>query len=334
MPHRATRLQRADSAGRFAGVRMALAVEAPGALDALAALAVQALAEGLPALAAAGAGTAVLVEHLQATRYQHASRMLGVLAAVGPDADSGGADGLLAWSGALVAHDYGVLPSWPRADFATLMERAQRAPPDVALALGCALGEVCERNGHDAEFAALQALLAGVEVQPGASPFWCGYWAITCAWQLVSFGKSREALQRLETAQALAAAHGLKGLGVNAALQRARLIECRRDPAKALALAGEAVAHGDPARTSLWWADQADIRCRVALHAADFHAAVGHARRAVGYLQTAGVWPGAACLSVALSGSLIPPAVSSRFEPSSARIFWTSSALTSGRLMS
>ena len=273
------------------GLRL-LAAEAPDALDRVAAVAVQALADGDTGLAAAGAGIVVLTEHLQAALYRHAPRMLSVLAATGPDAAAATDLGLLAWAGAAVAHDYGVLPSWPRPDIAMLMERARQAPADVALALACALGELCERNGADAEFAALQAQVAAAEVQVDASAFWRGHWSLVCAWHLNSFARPDEALQRLESAQVLALDQGLHILGANAALQRARLIECRRDPAAALALADQAVMRGDPARTPLWWADHADVRCRVALHAADFHAAVGHARRAIGYLQTAAVWPG------------------------------------------
>ena len=126
----------------------AVAAESEGALDTLAALALRAQAEGDSAVAAAAAGLAVLVEHLQSSRYAHAPRMLAVLAEAGPVAAEGG-DGLLAWAGAAVAHDYGVLPSWPGADVSMLMERAQRAPADVALAVACAVGEICERNGHD-----------------------------------------------------------------------------------------------------------------------------------------------------------------------------------------
>jgi tetratricopeptide (TPR) repeat protein len=291
MPPAQTHRQ-AELSSRFVSVRAALCSEAPDALDRLAALAVQALADGDLPLAAASAGTVVLAEHLQSAIYRHAPRMLGVLAAVGPDSAAVAADGLLAWAGAAVAHDYGVLPSWPRPDIATLMERAQQAATDTVLALACALGEVCERSGADAEFAALHAQVAAFEVQPGASAFWRGHWAIVCAWHLVSFAKPQEALQRLEFAQALAAQDRLHGLAATAALQRARLIEWRRDPAKALALAEQAVSSGDPARTPLWWADHADIQCRVALQSLDFHAAVGHARRAAGHLQTAGVWPG------------------------------------------
>ena len=292
MPHRTTSAPPSVLASRFQDVRAALSAESPGALDRIAALAVQALDRKDLLVAAASAGMAVLVEHLEWAVHRHAPRMLAILAAVGPDAASAGADGLYSWAGAAVAHDYGVLPSWPAADIGMMMERAQHAPDDAALALGCALGEVCERNGKDADFAALQAQLSGVEVQPGVSPFWRGHWSIACAWHLHSFGKMAEALQRLEMAQALAAAHGLTRLGATAGLQRARLIECRRDPPKAVALAEQAVAHGDPAQTPLWWADQADVHSRIALNALDFHAAVGHARRAVGYTQAAGVWPG------------------------------------------
>lgn len=291
MPHRTGITDRSNLAGRFLTLRLALADEAPGAVDQLAALAVLALAQGDLPLAAAGAGTVVLAEHLQWTLHHHTPRMLGVLAAAGPDAAAAGADALLAWAGAAVAHDYNVLPSWPRADIGMLMERAQRAPTDVALALGCALVEVCERNGEDTEFAALQARLAGFEVQPVASPYWRGHLGVVCAWYLNSFGKVDEASQRLEVAQALAAARGLKNLGAVVALNRARLIEWRRDPAKAGVLAEQAVAQGDPARTPLWFADQADVRCRIALAARDFHAAVGHARRGVGYVQAAAAWP-------------------------------------------
>jgi hypothetical protein len=269
----------------------AIAAESEGALDALAAFALRAQSEGDSAVAAAAAGLAVLVEHLQSSRYAHAPRMLALLAEAGPMAAEGG-DGLLAWAGAAVAHDYGVLPSWPGADVSMLMERAQRAPADVALAVACALGEVCERNGQDAEFAMLQAQMEAVEAQPDASPFWRGHWTIVSAWHLQSFSYVEAAAARLAEAQALAATHGLAGLGAVADLQRARLVEWRRDPAAALALAERAMATADPAGTPLRFADRADVRCRVAMRGSDFHAAVGHARRAAGYLQAAAVWPG------------------------------------------
>src|SRR4051794_1922049 len=105
-----------ESSSRLQTVCLALASEAPDGLDRMAAMAVRALADGDLPLAAASAGAAVLVEHVQAAIYRHAPRMLGVLAAAGPDAAATGADGLLAWAGAAIAHDYGVLPSWPRPD--------------------------------------------------------------------------------------------------------------------------------------------------------------------------------------------------------------------------
>ncbi|MEI8031655.1 MAG: hypothetical protein WCH35_17920 [Comamonadaceae bacterium] len=277
--------------GQLLAVLKTIALEAPDALDSTAALALQSQADGDLPLAAAAAGVVVLTEHLQAGLYKHAMRMIGVLAAVGPDAASGN-DGLLAWAGAAVAHDYGVLPSWPAANLALLMERAMRAPTDFGLALACALGEVCERNGEDAEFAAIQAQVATLEVSPDASAFWQGHWSIVCAWHLCAFAKIDEARGRFEKAQALAATHGLTGLATHTALQRARLIEWRNDPAAALVLANQAVARGDPARTPLWFADLADVHCSAALRVSDFHAAVGHARRANGYLQLSSVWPG------------------------------------------
>ena len=292
MSHRTTSAPRSELAPQFLELRAALAAESPGALELLAALAMHAFARGDLLVATASAGAAILVEHLQWAVHRHAPRMLGILADAGPDAASAGSDGLFAWAGAAVAHDYGVLPSWPAADVGMLMERAQHASNDAALALGCALGEVCERNGADAEFAALYAQIAAFEVQAGASPLWRGYWSIACAWHLHSFGKLAEAAQRLELALTLAAEHGLAGLGSTAALQCARLIECRRDPARALALADRAVARGDPSSTPLWWADRDDVRCRIALNRFDFHAAVGHARRAVGHVRAAAVWPG------------------------------------------
>ena len=79
--------------------------------------------------------------------------------------------------------------------------------------------------------------------------------------------------------------------GRGGGLQRARLIEWRTDPARASALVDQAIALGDPAATPLWFADQADVRCRIALNARDFHAALGHARRAVGFSQAAAAWP-------------------------------------------
>jgi hypothetical protein len=247
----------------------AVALELPAALDRTAALATQALAEGDLSLAAACAGIVVLTEHLQAALYVHAMRMLGVLAAAGPGAAAEGSDGLLAWAGAAIAHDYGVLPSWPPASVAMLMERARQAPSDVGLALACALGEVCERNGEDAEFAAIQAQVAAMAIQPDASPFWRGHWAIVSAWHLCAFAKVAEARRCFEVAHELATAHGLIGLATQAALQRARLVEWRSDPAAALSLADAAVGAGDPARTPLWFADQADVHCCVALSALD-----------------------------------------------------------------
>ncbi len=278
--------------GRLLAALQALSLEVPDALDRTAALAVQAQAEGDLAQAAAAAGIVVLTEHLQAARYQHTMRMLGILTEVGADAAAGSGTALLAWSGAAIAHDYGVLPSWPAANFAMLIERARDAPTDVVLALACALGEVCERNGQDAEFASIQALVAALAVRPDASPFWRGHWAIVAAWHLCAFAKVDEAHHSFEVASALATGHGLGGLATQVALQRARLIEWRRDPAAALTLAGEAVATGDPARMPLWFADLADVHCCVALRAFDFHAALGHARRAIGHLQMSDVWPG------------------------------------------
>jgi len=276
----------------LAFLRAAMSRETPGALDECAALAVRALSEGQPARAAAAAGTALLMEHLRSVKYLHAPRMLGVLASVGPDACDAGDDGLLAWAGAAIAHDYGVLPSWPRPDISTLVERAVLATADVSLALACALGEVCERNGHDAEFCILQAQMAGIETHADASPLWRGYWAITTAWTLVSAGRRDDGARKLADAESLAAQHGLPELGVNAGLQRARLVEWRRDPEAALVLAEAAVVRGNPAAAPLWWADHADIQCRIALRAANFHEAVGHARRAAGFLRAAAVWPG------------------------------------------
>ena len=281
-----------DPAARFAAARSAVAVEEPGSVEAMARLAIAALAAGELPLAAAAAGTVVLVEHLTAALYRHSAEMLGVLADVGAEAAGAGDAGLIAWAGAAVAHDYGVLPSWPRADPVLLLERVQRAPADIALMLACALGEICERNGEDAAFAALQAQMAAVEAAGDAPPFWRGHWAIVCAWHLASFARTDEAMGLLAIAQAFATQHALRELGAAAALQCARLAVWRSDPVEALALADRAVACGDPARTPLWFADRADVRCRIALRALDFHAAVGHARRAVGYLQAGRVWPG------------------------------------------
>ena len=283
-------LSPAELVNRFRAARVALTLEFAGAVDALAALALEALAQDAKPLAAACAGMTVLAEHVIWEQHCHMPRMLTVLSATGPES-AVGADALCAWAGAAVAHDYGELPTWPAPDFAALLDRLGEAPPDIALALGCALGEVCERNGRDADFAALRAKLAGVELRAGASPFWRGHWSIVCAWHLVSFAKIDEALVRLEGAQTLAATHDLRSLGANAALQRARLIECHRDSAKAMVLANQALARGHALRTPLWWADEADVRCRIALHERDFHAAVGHARRAMGFVQVAAVWP-------------------------------------------
>lgn len=282
----------AQRSGELLAVMQALSAQAPGALDRAAALALRAQAEGQLHLAVAAAGLVVLVEHLQASAYRHAMAMLGLLAAAGPQAAGSSADGLLAWAGASIAHDYGVLPSWPPANVALLMERAGSAPGDIALALACALGELCERHGEDAEFELLFAQVASVERQADVSPFWRGHWAIVAAWHLYAFAKVDQARERLLLAEQFAADHHLPALAAVAALQRARLIECTADPATALALAAQAAAVGDAASTPLWWADQADVRCRVALHAGDFHAALGHARRALGHLQMSGAWPG------------------------------------------
>ena len=282
----------AQRSGELLEVMHALSAQAPGALDRAAALALRAQAEGHAAVAVAAAGLVVLVEHLQAAVYRHAMAMLGVLAALGPDAAGTATEGLLAWAGASIAHDYGVLPAWPPASVALLMERARGVPSDIALALACALGELCERHGEDAEFELLFAQVAALEKRADASPFWRGHWAIVAAWHLYAFAKVDEARERLVLAQQLAAEHRLPALAAVAALQRARLVECGSDPTAALALAAEAAAAGDAASTPLWWADQADVRCRVALRADDFHAALGHARRALGHLQMSGAWPG------------------------------------------
>jgi hypothetical protein len=190
--------------GRLLVALKSIALEVPDALDRTAALAIQAHADDDLAMAAAAAGLVVLAEHLQAGMYKHAMRMIGVLAEVGPDVASGN-EGLLAWAGAAIAHDYGVLPSWPAANLAWLMELAMAAPADYGLALACSLGEVCERNGQDAEFAAIQAQVAAIEVSPDASAFWQGHWSIVCAWHLCAFAKVDEARFRFEKAQALAA---------------------------------------------------------------------------------------------------------------------------------
>lgn len=292
MPNRASEPFHLDLGDQMAELQRCLSTEAPDALGRLAALADAALSQSNLRLAADCAGLVVLAEHVQAARHQHTSHMLVVLATTGADVADTVFGGVLAWAGATVARDYNVLSSWPRADIDLLLERAKRSSADVALALGCALGEACERNGLDAEFAIVQAQLAGRELQADASPFWRGYWAITSAWHLYAFGRPDEALKRLEVAQALAATHALRGLGATAALQRARVIESERDPALAVRLADAAAAQGDPSRTPLWFADQADVHCRIALRCGNFHAAVGHARRAVGFVQAAGVWPG------------------------------------------
>ena len=283
-----TNLQLAE---RFSAARAGLAVEAPGALDAMASTAADALHGGRPTLAGCAASSVVLVEHVTAALYRHSPEMLSILTEVGP-AVGDGSEGLVAWAGAAVAHDYGVLPSWPSADMSLLLERAQRATADVALMLACALGETCERNGDDAGFAALQAQMASVQARADASPFWRGHWAIVCAWHLASFAKDGEAMGALAEAKALALKHHLRDLGTAADLQRARLAAWNGDPTQALAVADAAMDAGDPTRTPVWFADRADVRCRLALRALDYHAAVGHARRAAGYLEAGRVWPG------------------------------------------
>ncbi|HEX3142318.1 MAG TPA: hypothetical protein VHQ87_19830, partial [Rhizobacter sp.] len=215
---------------RFAAAQAGLALEARGALDTMAALATDALAAGRLTLAACSASSVVLVEHVTAALYRHSADMLGILGQVGPAA-AVGAEGLVAWAGAAVAHDYGVLPSWPPADPALLLERAQHAPADVALMLACALGEICERNGDDAGFATMQAQIAGVEALDTASPFWRGHWAIVCAWHLASFARNHEAMALLAQARVLALEHGLREMGATADLQCARLAAWGGDPA-------------------------------------------------------------------------------------------------------
>jgi hypothetical protein len=183
MKRSAPALAGTELADRFAAARAGLATEAPGALDAMAALAIDALAAGKLTLAASAASSVVLVEHVTAALYRHAADMLGILAQVGPSAAEG-PDGLVAWAGAAVAHDYGVSAVLARRRPGAASRGAQRAPADVALMLACALGEICERNGDDAGFASLQAQMAGVEARGNASPVWRGHWAIVCAWHL------------------------------------------------------------------------------------------------------------------------------------------------------
>jgi hypothetical protein len=295
MASQSTAISTRSGHARLLEVFQALSIESPGALDRAAEMSLQAQADGDPHLAVAAAGLVVLMEHLQAALHRHALRMLSVLAAAGPAvADDGeaGWPGLLAWAGAAVAHDYGVLPSWPAADIALLMDRAQGASTDVALALACALGEVCERNGEDAEFARLQARVALREVEPGASPLWRAHWAIVAAWHHAAYARMEDARALLVLAQQSAGEHQLADLAALAALQRARLVEVRTNPTAALAVAQGAVSAADAARAPLRVADLADVRCSVAMRALDFHAAVGHARLAAGYLQVSGVWPG------------------------------------------
>ena len=254
----------------------------------MAAVATDALAADRLTLAACAASSVVLLEHLTAALYRHAADMLGILASVGPAAAEG-PEGLVAWAGAAVAHDYGVLPSWPAADAALLLERAHRAPADVALMLACALGEICERNGDDTGFATVQTQMAGVEARGNASPVWRGHWAVVCAWHLASFARTDEAMDLLAKARALALEHGLHEMGAAADLQCAAACgtAIRRGAGPE-----RAVSAGYPSRTPLWFADRADVRCRVALRALDFHAAVGHGRQAVAYLLAGRVWPG------------------------------------------
>jgi hypothetical protein len=270
----------------------AIRVERPGAVGLMVALAEQAWAQGDTGPAANAAGAVVLVEHLTASRHRHAERMLRLMAAIGIDHVEPGPGGLTALAGAAVAHDYGALPSWPAVDMARLRDLARVAPADVALAAGCALGEVCERNGLSAEFASLHAQLAAVRTLPGASAFWRGHWAITCAWQLSSTGDRDAAHDELCAAQEEAAAAGLDDLAANLALQHARLVDSLQDPVAALALAQQAVAGASPASAPLRFADLADVQARIALRRLDFHAAMAHARRAGGLAEAAGVWPG------------------------------------------
>ena len=276
--------------GRYVAAQAGIANEVPGALDAMAAVATEALAADQPTLAACAASSVVLVEHRVAAMYRHTADMLNILARVG-SAAADASEGLVAWAGAAVARDYGVLPSWPPADQPLLLERAQRAPADTALMLACALGEICQSNGDNTGFATLQAQMAGVAARGQASPVWLGHWAMVCAWHLTSFGKNDDAMALLAQAQALARQHGLRQMGAAADLQCARLSVWHGDPSQALAMADRAVSAGDPSRTPLWFADHADVRCRLALRALDFHAAVGHGRQAVGYLQASRVWP-------------------------------------------
>ena len=180
------------------------------------------------------------------------------------------AEGLLAWAGALVAHDYGVLPSWPHADVAMLMDRAQQAPADVALALGCALGEVCERNGDDAEFAAAGADGGGRDRAGGSAALA----RLLGHHDGVAPDVVRQARRSSEEAR------GRAGAGGDARPRRARgqrrpatrsSSRWQRDPAAALALADAAVAPAQPGRgAASGGPDQADIRAGSPCAAADF----------------------------------------------------------------
>lgn len=269
---------------------LALALGMPDAPDRGAALALRAQLSDNCELAAAAAGTVVLFEHLQSAGYRHSKRMLGVLSAIGPDSGADTEIGLMAWAGAAVAHDYGVLPAWTQPPLARLLERASHASADKVLALACALAEVCERNGRDAEFSLIEAQVATVK-HASAAAFWRGHWAIVAAWHLCAFAKIGAAREHLAHARALAQQSALPQLTSAVDMQRARLIEWRLRPEVACALADDAVRGSTPAETPLRFADQADVHCRAAMRRQDFHAALGHARRAIGYLQLSEAWP-------------------------------------------
>ena len=169
------------------------------------------------------------------------------------------------------------------------MERAQQTATDTVLALAYALGEcvsAAAQMPNSPRCTPRVAAFEGAARRLGVLARPLGH---RRAWHLVSFAKPQEALQRLEFAQALAAQHRLHGLAATAALQPGATdrMAARSRQSPGAGRAGRLERR--PGSTPLWWADHADIQCRVALQSLDFHAAVGHARRAAGHLQTAGV---------------------------------------------
>jgi len=191
-----------------------------------------------------------------------------------------------------VAHTFGLLDATqaePVAGFVAAGldgaadDALARADAETVLTWCIAAAEWCERHGLDLPHSRLQARAEAADA--GAPPWLRVHWRIASAWHHEAFGRRCGVATLLAQAQALAA--GDVGLQVVVWLQQARLQLSRSAPLTALALAERAAAHGDARSTPLWLAHAADACARVALARADMHAALQHARRAVGLGEAA-----------------------------------------------